>query len=946
MNQCYHREIRSGFRLLVEFALALSLPAAALAGDTGRIMGKTTDASTGEALAGVNVVVVGTSRGASTDADGRYSIIGIPAGTYTIRATLLSYRPLEVRNVEIEPDRTYPLNIRMVASSLEMGEIVVTGQGLVNTQSTSTEQTITSHTIEQIPNVKTVQDVLALQPGVVKLGKNLFLRGGRANEIQYIVDGVAVNDILGGSSGLLATTSANDQLQQLYSGVQSGYIGGGATGLAVSANAIQAVTVSSSGIDAEYGNAQSGVINIMTKSGSDRYVGSVQYRTDNLTSNSFNESYVSFNVGGPEPITNYLLPMAGVTIPGTLTFFLNTDFDQNDGPWNFAKNQYFNPLQRKIELSGFMGGLFNGLGFNYQDKLNNNYTFDTKLKYDVSGSEQFMYSYHTSLGSFHGFNQPWMFLADSSQVGTNISSLDLLQWTHYMGSNSFFRLSLSRTQNRSRNDVAGLPPSEYSAATSGNDPNHDYFNEFGTDQGWYDALDNVWTVKFDINDKVHPIHLLKAGLEFDYEAVQSTEIQYPLAGNRTIDPNAQGEYPGYGLYRWVLNNYSNRGAMYAEDIIEYEGLNILAGLRYDYLYPGRQIFDPNYVSQWERATSLNAQWPEHKVGNSAMLWYLTHGWVSPRLAVGYPITERMVFYFNYAHFYQFPTRDQYFRDPFTLKPGDWIGNPDLKPAKTIQYEAGFDDQFSDDMAIRIAGFYKDIFDYTALAPAGPPGLQTNLFVNLDYGSARGIEISLNRTLAQHFSGNIDYTYQVAKGRSASPYASIYQPQFQLPRETRLPWDQEHTISMFLSYRVSPMEEFDVFGIPLNNWGISLTWSYGSGFPYTPYNSGRSLASALLVNSVTGPYSSMVNMTIYKGFLMFEHLNTMITLDITNLLNRRNPTTDGSVFNSYTGQTDKFGDYDPNTGIVYPWYTIDGNFLRPYRFGNPRQVLLGVKLNWD
>ena len=926
--------------------LMLVLPSQAPAGDTGRLLGKATDAATGEALAGVNVLVVGTNRGAATDVEGRYSIIGVPAGTYTVRATLLSYRTFEVRNVEIEPDRTYPLSFKMVPSSLEMGEIIVTGQGLVNSQSTSAEQTITSHTIEQIPNVKTIQDVVSLQPGVVKLGKNLFLRGGRANEIQYIVDGVAVNDILGGSSGLLATTSANDQLQQLYAGVQSGYIGGGGTGLAVSANDIQAVTVSSSGIDAEYGNAQSGVINIMTKSGSDRYIGAVQYRTDNLTSNSFNESYVSFNVGGPEPITNYLLPMAGVTVPGALTFFINTDFDQNDGPWNFSKNQYFNPLQRKIQLNGFMGGLFNGLGFNYRDKLNNNYTFDTKLKYDVGGSEQFMYSYHTSLGSSHGFNQPWMFLADSSQVGTSVSSLSVLAWTHYMGSNSFLRFYIAHNSNKSHSDVAGLNPPDYSAATSGNDPNHDFFNDFGTDQGWYDANDDVWTAKFDLNDKVHPIHLVKAGVEFDYEAIQSTEIQFPLAANRSINPNARGEYPGYGLYRWVLNNYSNRGVVYAEDIIEYEGLNLLAGLRYDYLYPGRQIFASDYVAQWERATSLTAGWPSHRIGNSAQLWYLTHGWVSPRFAVGYPITERMVFYFNYAHFYQFPSRDQYFRDPFTLKAGDWIGNPDLKPAKTIQYEAGFDDQFTDDMAVRINGFYKDIFDYTALAPAGPPGLQTNLFVNLDYGSARGIEISVNRTLAAHFSGNIDYTYQVAKGRSASPYASIYQPQFQLPRETRLDWDQEHTVSLFLSYRVSPRDEFEIFGLPVNNWGISATWSYGSGFPYTPYNSGRSLASALLHNSANGPYSSTVNMTLYKGFLLFEHLNTLITLDVTNMLNRRNPVVDGTVFNSFTGQTFKFGDYDPGSGVVYPWYGVPGNFYRPYRFSNPRQILLGVKVNWD
>jgi outer membrane receptor protein involved in Fe transport len=930
--------------------IVLFLPTALLAEDAGRLTGIVSDASNGQPLPGAHVIIVGTNRGASTDLDGKYSIIGLPAGEYTIRATFVGYQTVEVKNLQVIANKSVTQNFKLLSVGVTAGEVVVEGKKpMVNAQATAAEQTISAKTIESIPNAKGVADVMALQPGVVKMGGNLFLRGGRANEIQYLVDGVPVNDILGGSSGLLATNDANSQLQQLYAGVQSGYVGGGASGLAVSAGAIQSVTVSSSGFDAEFGNAQSGVINIITKSGSDKYIGSMQYRSDRMMVNSFNEMYTAFSFGGPEPITSHLLPMAGVNLPGKLTFFVNADFNQSDGPWNFAQNDYFNPLKRKIKFTGFFGNIFNGLGFKYKDYLNNRFTFDSKLKYDMESPDQIVLSYRTSLGTNHGYSHYWDYRGDSSGLSQGISEQTILQYNHFFGANynSLFRISLGRLSNEGRSGIGLLTPPEYSWAISQSDPNDDAFGELGTDQGWSHSLTTVWTAKMDYQSQMHPLHLVKVGTEFNYESILSTEIQYPTAENRNVNKNPAGEYPGYGLYRWVLNNYTNRGDAYLQDNIEYQGMNIHLGLRYDYFYPGRQIFAPDWVHQWELATNLTAQWPQHKSGGSTLLWYLTHGWFSPRLSLGYPITERLVFYFNYGHFYQLPDRGQYFRDPFTLQPSGWIGNPDLKPQKTVQYEAGFDDAFLEDMSVSIHAFYKDIYDYSTLAPSGPPGFLTYLYVNLDYASTRGFELTLNKTLSSHYSGSVAYSYQVAKGRSSSPYAAVYQPQFQLPRETRLSWDQNHTVNLFLSYRVGPQEDYDLLGLfPFNNWGLSVTWSYGSGFPYTPYNTNRSLADLYLHNAANGPISSSMNLTFYKGFYFFNHLNMLVTLDVTNLLNRRNPSTDGSVFNSYSGETYSYGDFDPNTLTIYPWRRMNGAYFYPWRFGDPRQILLGIKLNWD
>ena len=266
------------------------------AGNTGKIVGKVTDKATGELLFGVNILVVGTTRGATTDLDGKYSIIGVPIGAYTLRASQVGYGSTEASNVRVGADETTSLNFQISAGEVEVKGVTITADAqMVNPQVTSGTQTVNQEAIASIPNVKSVEDVLKLQAGVVKQGNNLFLRGGRANEVQYLVDGIPTNSIVGNSGDLVSTGSANTALASLYAGVQSGVVGGGASGLAVSANSIQSVSVQTSGFDADYGNAQSGIVNIVTKSGTDKYTGSVQFRTDRAGATNQNESYSSFS---------------------------------------------------------------------------------------------------------------------------------------------------------------------------------------------------------------------------------------------------------------------------------------------------------------------------------------------------------------------------------------------------------------------------------------------------------------------------------------------------------------------------------------------------------------------------------------------------------------------------------------------------------------------------
>ena len=973
-------------RFIRILSLILLLSVITFAGNTGKIIGRVSDALSGEAVIGVNVLVVGTTRGAVTDIDGKYTIIGIPIGSYTVRASQVGYGSYEVKDVKVGADETTPLNFKLTSSEVQLQGVVVTAdQNLVNSMTTGSTRTVNEKSIQSIPNVKSVEDVLKLQAGVVKQGNNLFLRGGRANEVQYLVDGIPTNSILGSSGEL--TGNINSQMQKIYAGMQSGVIGGGSSGLAVSSNAIQSVSVQTSGFDADYGNAQSGIINIVTKSGSDKYTGSIGGRTDRIFGKNQNEAYSSFSFGGPEPLTKYVIPGFGIKIPGNITFFISSDMNRSDGAYRYSHNDFYNPIERKVELNGFLGGLMNGLGFKFRNNQSNSFTFNSKIKYDISGNDQVSFGYRASVNSKHDYFSFWKYRADSSTLGAGISIQNNISWQHFFSANSFIRVYLAKLEQRDGNDVAGITPPQYSSAYEKFDVNNDGFNELGTSQRWYKASTRVWSLRFDLNTQVHPLHLLKTGFEFNYEEINSTEIQNPTAphtdanGNLFAPPDpdprySRGDFPGYGWYRYYMNQYPNRGGLYLQDNIELAGLNLHVGLRYDYLDIGRQVYNDEFIRYWKEAYTWNdtiegrpdpdwvynleygngVDYQSGKVGKSriyhgrglndgARLWYyLSHGYLSPRLSIGYPVTDRIVFYFNYGHFLQFPDRDNYYRDPYVLAKDAWFGNPSLRPQRTVQYEAGFEDQFTDDMAFKLNAFYKDIFDYSTTVTRG----DVKVYKNFDYASTRGFEITLNQSLFGNLSTAISYSYQIAKGRSSNPLASIFQPEFQLPRETRLNWDQNHTANIFATYRVGPQEE-GTFGIPyFNNYAISLTWSYGSGFPYTGFQGSRVTARNIyLTNSETSPYTTTMNLSVSKGVQVFDKINMMITFDVTNLLDRRNPV-NGSIFN-LTNKVYRYGDIDPNNataGMILPWYQAEYVLLDPTNFEAPRQMLLGVKLNWD
>jgi hypothetical protein len=280
--------------------LFLSVPATALAqAALGKLQGRVSDV-VGVALADAQISVTGTAFTAVTDRRGNYFINNVPAGKVDVRAVLIGYQPLEVRGLVILAGQSITQDFSLVQHIIELQEIVVVSAAnlLVPRDEVTTRQRLNGAYTDKLP-VDRLTDALVLQPGVVASSQRstltLSIRGGRPDEAAYYVDGVPV------STGFRGTG------QNFMSVLNSNSVQGSdlfefhAHGLDVGVNAVEEASVVSGAPSAEFGNAQSGIISIQTRSGGARYSGSLGYETDEPfgVSHSIGLNRISAGLGGP-----------------------------------------------------------------------------------------------------------------------------------------------------------------------------------------------------------------------------------------------------------------------------------------------------------------------------------------------------------------------------------------------------------------------------------------------------------------------------------------------------------------------------------------------------------------------------------------------------------------------------------------------------------------------
>lgn len=247
-----------------------------MAQGTGTLAGRVSDAADGQGLPGANVIIEGTSLGAATDLDGNYRIIGVPVGQYDVTARFIGYTSITETGVEINSGYTRQIDFELQDDAIQIGEVeVVYQRPLIQRDAIGAPRVVSGDDIQNLP-VRGVANVAAIQSGVVSddNSSNLFIRGSREQEVQYYVDGVKV-------SGPVAVNQSAIQEQEMLIG----------------------------SIPARYGDVQSGVISITTRSGGNNFFGSAEFVTsEGLDSYGYN--LASLSLGGP-------------VVPGMVSFFVS-----------------------------------------------------------------------------------------------------------------------------------------------------------------------------------------------------------------------------------------------------------------------------------------------------------------------------------------------------------------------------------------------------------------------------------------------------------------------------------------------------------------------------------------------------------------------------------------------------------------------------------------------
>ena len=245
--------------LVVAFVLALTGLAAAQS-TTGTLTGRIVD-SQGLAVPGATVTITGPqgARSEVTDSTGRFQVPFLSPGTYSVRAELQGFKAVEQKDIAVRLGQTTDLPLKMEVGGLTETVQVTGAAPNIDTQTTTIGANLNTDDLATIPVGRRFSDTLYLSPGVSSSGTlgtaNPSISGASGLENQYVVDGTNV-------------TNAG------YGGLGSYSITFGSLGNATPYDFIKEVQIKTGGYEAEYGQATGGVVNVVTKSGSNLFRGS------------------------------------------------------------------------------------------------------------------------------------------------------------------------------------------------------------------------------------------------------------------------------------------------------------------------------------------------------------------------------------------------------------------------------------------------------------------------------------------------------------------------------------------------------------------------------------------------------------------------------------------------------------------------------------------------
>lgn len=893
---------------LTFFALLILFGSLIIAQTTGKISGKVTDEETGEPLIGANVLIEGTYLGAATDIDGQFFILNIPPGTYSVKVTSMGYSSKLIEGISISVNRTFSLEVSLSSKILEIGEVVIKADKVsIKKDQTSSIRNISSKDMETLP-IESAADVVSFQPGFVK-GR---FRGGRTGETNFLIDGISTTNGLGRGSMVN-----------------------------VDVDALQEVEVITGIFSAKYGNAQGGIVNYITKDGGNQFHGKVEGLVSNFfTGNT--DKFIGLETSDVTRNQDYKFLLHGPIIKDYLTFFINGRVQSNAN--------YLNGIRRFTvtdtpDYENYKTGDYNGnySGNNEYVPMNWNESqqYTGKLTYKGNGIKlSAMYIYNNSKSQSYSSNGNILsqgyankYKPDGRPIANSTDHMFTFKINHVLLNNLFYELKLSYFDSYYGNYVYEDP----------NDPryiNESYyiginndrtgFTTGGQSKDYYTSKTKKYLARLDVIWQINQNNSIETGFEgtlFDYNS-QSLGIKnkYRNTPLETLlyEPEVM---PDSSVYSDVFKKKPHQFSAWISDKMEYDDMVLNIGVRAEYFDPNTK-YPTNYRNPANKINSNgNPEWESQYKDAETKLRF------APRLGFSYQLAETALLRFAYGHFYQYPSHySLYTNNSHVISPKNFestLGNPNLKPEKTVSYEVGLWQQISENLDFEVALFYKDMYDLSTVnIYTTYNNIQYGLHGNKDYANARGLELKLNANLDNIFA-YLAYTLQYTRANADNPSSTFSRAgnnQDPIPVLIAMPWDQRHTLKLN-------------FGYSEEKYSISASCSIGSGSAYSwsPMNQSINNRVNHLPNNSKKPATFNVDLKAYYDFLNWNDLKFRVTLNVYNLFDTLNE----NVVNSNTGRTNQYiiRDIDQiKFGSDFTTYLE--SITNPSFWSSPREVKLG------
>ncbi len=884
---------------------------------TGKISGKVTDQSTGDPLPGANIILEGTSMGAAADENGDFFIINLRPGTYSIQAQMIGYKPVIVQDIQVSVNRTEYLEVKMSSTVIEGEVVIVTAQKVsVRKDQTSTVKNVSSSEIEALP-IENISDVVSMQAGVVKG----HFRGGRPTEVSYMIDGIAVDEGFGGEG----------------------------RSVDLEPETIQDLEVITGTFNAEYGKAMSGIVNAITKMGSNELHGSVSGALANYFT-PHTDIFIGLKAGEINRNQDYKINLNGPIIKNKLFFLANYRYQDNKNHLNGYR--LFNVDDLSFYSTDDPAGWYteyNGDSAYVPMNHSINTSFMGKLSFEFFKNLKITAMTTLNNDKWQDYSHMYKYNPDGRRTRHRMSNMFAVNINHMLNTSLFYELKFSQITNDWGDYVYEDPTDSCYVHDIYHQSDGPGFYTGGQDKDHTKRIQTDQNAKFDITWQVNKNHSLKTGFQFTQHTIDSQERQIQnlykgldIEGEYYfdfIDGKPKVYFPNYQaitlndttIYTDSIYVKPFEYSIYLQDKMEFDDMVINIGLRYDYYEQ-----DKRYPTQWRNPANKSQFDDPEKM--SDYVYAKPKQQISPRLGLSYQLGSAAVLHFSYGHFFQMPPAYAlYVGNSYRVAPTDYetiLGNPTINAQKTVTYEVGLWQELMHGMDLEVALFYRDIYDLLSVKVISTyDQTEYGLYTNKDYGNARGLEIKYKWVIG-NFSANLNYTLQYTRGNADNPTMTFDRAGDSIDPISQMiamSWDQRHTLNVSLGYNQTRM-------------GANLTGYYDSGTPYSwsPVSTTSLFRVNLLPNNSWMPAQYRFDFNGYYNLNISEKFKTKLTVTIYNLFDRLNEVwVNGQTGRAYTaiiretdlaGHRSEFNEY------------ID-RIQDPSAYSEPRLIKVGIGVDF-